>query len=123
MSALGQKRTSLFNHFIGFSHQSWWHRETKPLCGFKVYDEIKLGRLQDGKITWLLAFQYSRDVSANLSVCIGNAWPITDQATLMSVYAELVNGGQTIFRREGNDATAPCIKIRIGGNHQCANLV
>src|SRR5262245_17068176 len=41
----------------------------------------------------------------------------------MGVYAELINGGQAMFRREGNDPTAPRIEIRIGGDHQCANLV
>jgi hypothetical protein len=47
VSAKGEKRTFApsFDHFIGLSHQSWWHNETKRLGGFEVADEIEFRRL------------------------------------------------------------------------------
>src|SRR5215831_18369423 len=125
MSARGQKRTAiaLFDHFIGLSHQRWWHNESKRFRGLEVNDEIELRRLQDGKIGGLLALQYPCNVSADLPVRIGNTGPITDQTAFEGVYAELINGGQTILRRESNDATATRIEIWIGRDHQCANLL
>src|SRR5262245_54010668 len=111
------RHETLFNHFIGLSYQSWWHNETKRFRGLEVDDEIELRRLQDRKIGRLLAFQYACNVSANLPVRIGNTRPITDQATFVRVDAELIDGGQTILRRESNDAIATRIKIRIRRDH------
>jgi hypothetical protein len=57
--------------------------------GHLVDDELELGRLDDRQIGRLGTLEYPADVDAGLSISIGHARPITDQAARDRVSAKI----------------------------------
>src|SRR5262249_40885811 len=52
-----QKKTTLFDHFVGAGVQRWWDRETERLCCFAIDYELVLGRCLHRKVGRLLTLE------------------------------------------------------------------
>jgi hypothetical protein len=64
MSALGQLQThapqqtaSLFDHLVGANKQVLRYGKSERFCGLEIDNQLEPGRLQDRKISRLIAFK------------------------------------------------------------------
>src|SRR3977135_1263228 len=65
-----QQTEQLFDHLIGPGEQRERKGETKRLCGLEIYDQFNFHQLMDGKVGWLVAFDDTSGVDADLAVRI-----------------------------------------------------
>src|SRR6516165_5495974 len=124
MSALCQKRTSaqLFDHLVGASEQLGRNGETQCLRSFQVDDQLELGRLYHRQIGGLFAFENAADINAGLAPCICEAAAIAHQAAGLGIFADVVNRGNFITRRERDKLTTGRGKDGIGTDNQCTDF-
>src|SRR5207237_6295375 len=74
-------RPSLFDHLVGSYLQSQWDCKPKCFGGFEVYNEFKLGRLQDRQISRLFALENPAGVDPSLPPSVRKVRSIAHKAT------------------------------------------
>ena len=90
-----QQKALLSDHLIGDLLEMHRHRKAKSSGGLEVEHKLKFGRLLDGQVRRLCAFEYLSGVHTSLPTSSSETWSITHQTA---------NGGELtklIARRNG----------------------
>ena len=82
-----RKIASSFDDIVGKRKNGWRESEAERPCGLEIDDELKLSGLYNRQISGLHAIEDAGCVDADLAVCIGDARPIADQASLDRIFA------------------------------------
>src|SRR5262249_28541820 len=81
MSALGQKRTSSFEHLVGGDYEALRDGDAERLGGLLVDEDLNLRRPLDRQITGFLASQDAAGIDAGKMIGIGDTGTVTQQST------------------------------------------
>src|SRR5262245_45285586 len=92
MSALGQKRTSAFNKFIGSQYQPSWDLVLKCVGSLEIDDELEPGWLFDGDVSGFDASQNLRDLPADeVAIDLDDARSISEETFVLGHLRPLIN--------------------------------
>jgi hypothetical protein len=62
--------SKLFDHLVGECQDFWRHIQAEHLGSFEIDDEVELGRLHDGEVGGLRAFENTAGVDSDLPIRI-----------------------------------------------------
>ena len=96
-----RSKQSSFDYLVGSVQEAVRHCETYGLGGFQIDHKIEFSRLNDWQVGGLGALENSTGVDAGLPVQVGDARPISDQATCDG---RVANGEATQGRSDGTTA-------------------
>ena len=65
-----QQKNGYSIHLVGAGLQGKWHGKAECLGSLQINHEFKLGRLLNGQVRWLGAFENSGGVNAKLAISI-----------------------------------------------------
>src|SRR3984893_5502617 len=68
---------------------------------FEVNPQLELRRLQHWQVCGLISLKNPRGVDTALTIGIGNIDAVTQQSARHSIFAELIDRGQSLSFREG----------------------
>ena len=74
--------THLFDHCVGAAEQRQRHGKTQRLGCLEIDNELHFGRLLNGQIRWLLAFENPSRITAGLTLRIGQIRSIPHYAAV-----------------------------------------
>src|ERR1035437_9615794 len=92
-----QQLASLFDHLVGELLELQGHVEAKRLCGLKVDDQLKLGRLHHRQICGTGALKNFTDMDTGLAMRISDASAVAHQAASRNELAQLINRGDRVL--------------------------
>src|SRR5262249_4839583 len=95
-------KTESFNHVVGGHLHDQRHREAERLGGLEIDDQLELSRLQYGQVRRLLPFENPPHIDAGLTIGIGEACRVADQAAGRDIVTEVVDGRNGMARRQCN---------------------
>src|SRR5262245_25427266 len=90
----------LFDHLVGEREQCRRYCETEQFCRLRIDRQLKLGRLHDGQVRWICAFEDTANVNTDLSVCVRYAGSVAHQATGQDIFAKTVHRWHGMARRK-----------------------
>src|SRR6266516_1460498 len=99
----GMSRRRSLDQIVGSNEQGQRHLKPKRLGGLEVDDQFKLCRLFHGQITGPRALENLGHDKSALSPHAGKNRPIGGEPSGLRMLPPLVNGRESIFRREAND--------------------
>src|SRR5262249_42513127 len=91
------------DHLVGALLEQRWHVEAERLRGFHVDDQFELDRELDGKITRLLAFEDSIDVSRGAPIIVTDVVAVTQQPARSREGEHGKDGWKLVTRRKRCD--------------------
>src|SRR3974377_501301 len=106
----------LLDDLVRLGGQIRWHLEAKRLGGLEVDDELKFGRLHHRQVSGLLALENPPGVDTDLAIAIAVIGAVDHQTPRLCVFALLVNGRDSLPRRQSNDFVALTVEELIGGD-------
>src|SRR5215468_12165142 len=111
-------RTSLrlahsLDHLVGEREQLVWNIEAQRLGGLEVDHQLEFNRLHHRKVLGLRSIENPLRIDADFAISFGKAHAITHQPTVHCIFAKLVEGGQLLLCRVGNNVIAPGVEERI----------
>src|SRR5215831_4256843 len=119
---MNSRRLSL-NHLVG--EREHLRRNGKPerFGGLEIDYQLELGRRQHRQISGIRALENLRGVDAALAIRLGDAHAIAQKSARNSVFAKVVDCGQSLLCGELNYPVAPGVEIRIRGDQQRASTL
>gem|GEM_PF-2146647 len=96
-SALGQKRTSLFEHLIGASEEGNGYLYPDRFSGLEIYHQLKFCRLLDWQVRWGGTLEDTIHVACGTLKQIHFVWAIRNEPTIGSKITEIVDRWQTVL--------------------------
>src|SRR5918995_2589266 len=107
-SRMAAAAPSLFNDLVRLQDQGLGDRHSERFRHPEVDDELELGRLLDGKVSWFRALEDLVDVGGRAPIVVGEAGPVCQEAARLRELAPRVHGRYAMLggqlRAEDRDA-------------------
>ena len=98
----------LFDDLVGDAKDVGRHREGDRLRGLQVDHQLELGRLDDRKISGLLAFENAAHIDSGLPEIVDLIASIADEPAGIGVGAICGHAHDRIIGRQRGNLLAPC---------------
>src|SRR6516162_8027773 len=95
----------------------------QSLGGFEVYHKLELGRLLNGQVRRVLAFEDAACVLTDQVVAPCQFGSITHQSARIHIFAPRIHYRHCMACRERDDLVASSSEERVGSNKECAHLL
>ena len=111
-----QQTASSIDYLVGEGEQSRGHGESERLRGLQVNDQLELGGLLDGKVSWLRTLEDSLNVGGSPTIQVDVIWAIRDQCAIPCRWWESVYRRQAMSHRGIDELTSVPERERTGLN-------
>jgi len=105
-----------FDDLIGAAEDGWRYRQTERLCGVEVDDQLDPRGLNDRQLCGLLTRENAARVDAGLTERVSNITPVADQSAGRGKLAILVDGRESVAKKQPGQPLALGIEEGIGAD-------
>src|SRR6266540_4216994 len=113
----------LFDHLVGAREQRRRDFETKRTGRRQVDDKLELGGLYDREVGWLGALEDTTDITADLTMHLGQTRSVGHQPPDVRAFAHAIDGRNCMARRLRRKLDTAAVEEWISADHQSVDSI
>src|SRR5882672_9328415 len=111
-----------FDDLVGAGEDRWRDGEAERLGGIEIDNQLECGRMLNGQIGGLSAFEDLSDVIAAQAGCAGAARSIADQAAGRGVFTPVIDRRNHMACRQRHELVETAVEERVAGENERAGM-